>query len=226
MRTKAMQQSKSIIRRTLLRLAAVLGLCTLVACESPAVISTSSVAPEQSVLAYYEWLQSASPAALETELGVLNRGASSNALQHDIKLALLLSAQSNDSDDAAKEEEAMRLLNNVSNANGRDNLPVDYRIFAGSWLGYLQQRQKLRDFANLQQNSEAMLQQLENTYHDLEERYARLSQVMNSLETQNDLLAQQNKLMQQQIDALTLIEQQLVEREQTRPTANAAEGSE
>lgn len=218
-----MQQTESPMRRALARVVAACALCTLVACTSPAVLSTGSVAPEQSVLAYYEWLQSASPSALETELGVLNRGASSNQLQHDVKLALLLSAQG--LNDVAMEEQALRLLESIDNNGARENLPVDYRIFAGHWLAYLQQRQKLRDFSKVQQNSEQMLQQLENTYHDLEQRYSRLSQVMNSLEKQNDLLAQQNKLMQQQLDALTVIEQQLVEREQPRaaPAAEAAE---
>jgi hypothetical protein len=209
---KTALQSGTGMARAWLLCAAMASACLLVACTAPAVITTSSVAPEQSVLAYYEWLQSASPAAIQTELSALDNERPLNQLQHDVKLALLLSAQGRD--DPQKDQEALRLLENINNSQERESLPVDYRIFASHWLGYMQQRTQLRDFTNLQVNTEFTLEQLEGTYHDLAERYSRLSSVMNSLEKQNGLLEQQNKLMQQQIDALTVIEQQLVGREQ------------
>lgn len=227
MHSSSPQQSGTSITQALSRCVAGALLCLLVACTSPAVITTSSVAPEQSVLAYFEWLQSASPEAIQTELNVLNRETRPlNPLQHDVKLVLVLSAQGRD--DPAKEDEAYRLLENVNNSAARDNLPVDYRIFAAHWEGHLQQRRQVREFSNLQQNTELMLKQLEGTYHDLEQRYSRLSSVMNSLEKQNGLLDQQNKLMQQQLDALTVIEQQLVERElpQSQVPAPVAEAAE
>lgn len=199
----------------------------LFACASPEVITTSTVAPEQSVLAYYEWLQAASPAAIQTEFDVVTRERPTNQLQHEIKLALLLSAQGKD--DPVKELQAQRLLESINSSTARDSLPVDYRIFAGHWLAYVQQRRQMREFSNMQVNTESMLQQLEKTYHDLEQRYSRLSSVMSSLEKQNGLLAEQNKLLQQQIDALTLIEQQLVDREQPQtaaPTPAPAQQSE
>jgi len=185
-------------------------LSTLVACSNPVGLSSSTLVPEQSVLAYYEWISSANPDAVAAELRSMGGLGGRGALQ-EIKRAMLLSVPPQAG--KAAQDEARRLLEDVIDDAPSTALPEDYRVFARHWHSMLLQREQLREFGSTQSSTQSSLDDLQQSYDDLERRYEVLTKLMDSLEKQNVLLEQQNHLMQQQIDALTVIEQQLVEQD-------------
>ncbi len=187
-----------------------LSLLLLSACSSPMVLSSSTLVPEQSALAYYQWLHSASAEARNNELhNLAGMGTSSQSLR-DVKKALLLSMPVEAP--AADVAEAVRLLTAVAR-NPDPALAEDYRIFAGHWLEELQRRGQLQQVLAEKESLHAAQEALRKNHDDLQNRFALQSGVVTSLESQKNLLEQQNRLMQKQIDALTVIEQQLVEQD-------------
>jgi len=205
MHARKHQQSTSVPRAAVAVLLCLLA--ALASCTNPVGLASSTLVPEQPVLVYYEWLKSASPSAVELELRSIGSGTRAGG-QQDVKRALLLSVPPTATE--ADEAEAIRLLTAVAAQPASINVAEDYRLFASHWLDMLQLRQQLREFGSEQDRSNATLDSLRQTYDELERRYEVLTSVMDSLEKQNALLAEQNKLMQQQIEALTAIEQQLV----------------
>jgi|GEM_PF-4053249 len=185
-------------------------LTALVACSNPVGLSSSTLVPEQSVLAYYQWMQSANPDAVAAELRSVSGQGGRGGLQ-EIKRALLLSVPPDSG--AAAEAEAVRLLAGVIDDAPSTAVPEDYRVFAAHWHDLLLLRRQLGESGSAQTSTQSSLDELRRTYDELEHRYEVMAAVMDSLEKQNGLLEQQNRLMQQQIDALTVIEQQLVERD-------------
>lgn len=188
-------------------------LLLLAACSNPVGLSSSTIVPEQSAMAYFQWLQAASGDAIQAELRSLSR-ANQNQQLRDIKRGLLLSSRPNAT--ATDLAEAVRVLTAVTTADSHRNLPDDYLVFATHWLQVLQERDDLRDYISRRSDAQASLEGLQERYDDLEHRFEVLTEMRNSLEKQNTLLEQQNKLMQQQIDALTIIEQQLVDQDQNQ----------
>jgi septal ring factor EnvC (AmiA/AmiB activator) len=166
--------------------------------------------PEQSALAYYQWLRSASTDAAATELRLLRAQARPQPLR-DVKLALLtsLSAES----DVDTQNEAARVLTEAVRLGGI-SLPEDYRLLAAYWIDVLAQRAELRKLQVQLQQSAAALETLKQERAALEQSYAVQTETVNSLQSQKALLEQHNRVMQKQIDALTAIEQQLVEQDQ------------
>lgn len=185
-------------------------LAALAACSNPVGLASSTLVPEQSVLAYYEWMKSANPDAVAAELRSMSGLGGRGALQAT-KRALLLSVPPGAGE--AAEAEALELLTGVIDQAPSTALPEDYRVFAGHWRDMLLLRRQLRESGSTQNSTESTLEDLRQTYGDLERRYQMMSDMVDSMEKQNGLLEQQNRLMQQQIDALTVIEQQLVEQD-------------
>jgi hypothetical protein len=182
----------------------------LSACSSPLGLSSSTLVPEQSAMAYYQWVHSASAEARSNELHNLAAMPASAQALRDVKKALLLSMPADAPDgDAA---EAVRLLTAVAR-NPSPALAEDYRIFAGYWLEELQRRGQLQQVLAEKEVLRAAQEELGKNNAALQNRLALQAETLNSLESQKNLLEQQNRLMQKQIDALTIIEQQLVEQE-------------
>jgi DNA repair exonuclease SbcCD ATPase subunit len=182
----------------------------LVGCSSPIGLSSSTIGPEQTVLSYFQWLQAASAEAVQAELNSLATIKPVNQPLQEVKRALLLSRQPTSADNEA---EAIALLSAIT-ANPPSTLPDDYLSFARLWLQLVQERRQFQQLTRQLTESEAALASVRQNQEALESRYALLREVMDTQEQQNALLAQQNALMQQQIDALTNIEQQLVELDQ------------
>ena len=185
-------------------------LLLLSACSSPLGLSSSTLVPEQSAMAYYQWVHSASNEARSNEaLNLAAMPATAQALR-DVKKSLLLSMPP----DATGGEvaEAVRLLTLVAR-NPSPALPEDYRNFASLWLEELQRRAQLQQVLAERDVLRATQEELRKNYTELQNRLALQAETLKSLESQKSLLEQQNRLMQKQIDALTIIEQQLVEQE-------------
>jgi len=182
----------------------------LSACSSPLGLSSSTLVPEQSAMAYYQWVHSASNDARSNELNNLAAMPATAQALRDVKKALLLSMPA----DAPGSEvaEAEHLLTAVVR-NPSPALAEDYRILASIWLEELQRRAQLQQVLAERETLRAAQEELRRNFSELQNRSALQAETMNSLETQKTLLEQQNRLMQKQIDALTIIEQQLVEQE-------------
>jgi hypothetical protein len=185
-------------------------LLLVTACSSPVGLSSSTLVPEQSALAYYQWLRSASNDAVATELRILRAQSQTQPLR-DVKLALLTSLSADS--EVEVQNEAARLLTEAVRLGGT-SLPEDYRLLAAYWIDVLAQRGELRKLqVQLQQGAET-LERLRQEHTVLEQSYAVQTETVNSLQAQKALLEQHNRIMQKQIDALTAIEQQLVEQDQ------------
>jgi len=191
-------------------LLSLLSLLMASACSNPLVLSSSTLVPEQSALAYFQWLHSASAEARNNELHNLAGLSAANQSLRDVKKALLLSMPVDAP--AVDVAEAMRLLTAVSR-NSNPALAEDYRIFAVHWLEELQRRGQLQQVLADKESLHAAQEELRKNYEELQNRFALQAGMVTSLESQKTLLEQQNRLMQKQIDALTVIEQQLVEQD-------------
>ncbi len=190
--------------------ACLLSLLLLSACSNPVGLASSTLVPEQPALAYYQWVNSASVEARTNELQNLATMPTANPALRDVKKALLLSIKPDaQTSDVA---EAQRLLSAVTR-NAPPALAEDYRIFASHWLEELQRRGQLQQVLAERESLRAAQEVLSKNYNELQNRLALQTETVNSLESQKTLLEQQNRLMQKQIDALTVIEQQLVEQD-------------
>lgn len=196
-------------------LLACLSLLAMNACSSGISLTFTPPTEAESVFDYYHKVQSMTSEQYAVEQAQIEQELQSSDLASSkIKLAVLLGKTT----DSLPENElrAINLLESVKSGTATASLSTDYQVFAGHWLEMLRQRQKARELSALQQQSLTTLQELQSAYSQLDERYLGLARLIASLERQNQLLANQNLLMQQQIEALTVIEQQLAEREQAQ----------
>ena len=186
---------------------------TLNACNSG--ISPTYIPPAATETAYdyFQKIDSLTAEAMAAEKTQLESimSVSPDSI-NTVKLALLLTHQK--SSGTADEATALSMLEQLATSSQAESLSNDYRILATQWLELLQHRRKVRETVLLHQQTLDALNQLQSAYGQLDERYLGLARVLASLEEQNTLLAKQNVLMQKQIEALTVIEQQLADREQ------------
>lgn len=183
------------------------------ACSSGISLTYTPQAATETAYDYYQKLGTLTEEEIAEEK-VLLEAAISAAPEavSAVKLALLLTHD--EATGGADEALAVSMLEQITPTNQTENLSNDYRVLAKQWLELLQQRKKARETTLLHEQTLTALNQLQTAYGQLDARYLGLARVLASLEEQNTLLAKQNVLMQQQIEALTVIEQQLAEREQ------------
>lgn len=189
--------------------------CCLSGCTSGISVTYTPPAANETIYDYFQKISalSAEERMLEKNRVELAQAQSTGAI-NAVKLALLLSLS--DPSPAADEARAIELLTSLPKITQGETVDYDYQTFAKQRLDLLLYRQKFRETAMQQAQTAEALNQLQSIYQQLDERYIGLARVMAKLEEQNSLLARQNSLMQHQIEALTIIEQQLAEREQTR----------
>ena len=164
-------------------------------------------------LEYYAWLSSAPPAAAEAELARLEGNWWwRNTLVDRVQHALVLSASTLAGD--AGRRQALELLDGVAKAPAAGGRDAEYRQFAAIWRSVLVLRDNLtvaslalRRAREDLRETDASLQQVREAFKDaLESREGHARQIQ-ELETQI-------RSLKKQIEALTTIEQQLIEREQ------------
>lgn len=193
----------------------------LAGCSSPVGFATSSLAPEQGALVYYQWIRSASWEAREIELKNLRAAVPVNPAQHKLKLAMLLSVPP-DAEETAVGEATLLLQELLADAdNSAVLLPLDYQIFASHWVEVLSMRQQLQTLGADHERTVGELSDLQNRQADLQQRYDLLSGTLVEQEQRNEELRQRNGVIQRQLDALNGIEQQLIE----QGGANASGGT-
>lgn len=138
-------------------------------------------------LAYHVWLEAASPGQIAAERNRLEQDDVPGTID-SVQLALMLSHPRTGS--AATRQQAISLLEQVETgvAESAANRVAEYRDFAGIWLRMLRARQGETEAREALADSEAQWRELEA----------------------------RNRQLQSQIEALTNIEQQLIEREQSQ----------
>jgi hypothetical protein len=143
-------------------------------------------------LDYYEWALAATPQELLAErLRLTTRRVPEDPIVDTVHLGILMSLSTLASRES--EEVAIDLLQSVGNPLRVDDESREYAIFADFLLDHLQQRADLRAAtSNIVENRE-------------------------ELET----LERNNRQLQEKIDALTSIEEQLIEREQAELPAES-----
>ena len=197
------------------RRAALLGvlvlLLALVGCSSPVVFTTSSLAPEQDALAYFQWIRGASADAREAELAALRAAVPVNPVQQQAKLAMLLSVPATASESALAEAAALLRGIQAAGNDGGPGLPADYQLFTTLWLDLLAVRVDLQQLGSEQQRSLSALQSAEDRLAELQQRYELLSATLVSQQRDNEELRQRNAVIQGQLDALNGIERQLIQ---------------
>lgn len=166
----------------------VLAGCTLLPPATSSTGETEQPVPQQNLLSpleYYAWVQQAPGNEIEAEHARLTRDtSSSNSYTGTVQLSMLLSFAANAT--AESETEAAALLQQATEGSSATVVNRDYEIFADVLLAHLEQKQALRLAGT--ENAEQM-------------------------ETIKQLEAGTRQL-QEQIKALTSIEQQIIEREQ------------
>ena len=207
----AIKNSKTVIRLLLL-----VSLQLLVsACSSGLSLSYTPPTSEETAFDYYQKIKTLTSEELALEQSRIEEDRLINdSAVNTVKLAILLGWE--EQAEANAETLAINLLENLQAGVQRETMSVDYKIFSDHWLELLRQRQKMREFTILYQQTLDAQMELQTAYSQLDEKYLGLARILASMEEQNTLLARQNVLMQQQIEALTIIEQQLAEREQTQ----------
>ena len=154
--------------------------------SGPLFLPAADTPENYSVHAYYNWLDSADTEEIDTERVRLE--SEERDLTRDVQLALVYSVPETAS--IEQEQQAIELLSTLEPPGGvRFGVRGAYSDFARIWRDVLQQRQALR-----------------NTETELVE----------ALKIQNRQLQEESRRLQEQIDALTTIEQQLIEREQSQ----------
>lgn len=184
------------------------------AAENPPVAEAPALAPaDYRPLEYYAWLSSAASAEVEAELARLEGSWWwRNTLVERVQHAMVLSASALAGD--AGRRQALELLDGVAKAPADGEREAEYRQFAAIWRSVLVLRDNLavaslalRRAREDMRETDASLQQVREAFKDaLESREGHARQI-HELETQIQSL-------KKQIEALTTIEQQLIEREQ------------
>jgi hypothetical protein len=113
----------------------------------------------------------------------------------------------------ATEAEAAELLDSVLAVGSSPTLPEDYWQFVPRWREVLRLRTQVREFTAAREQDRALLAEIELSNQVLEEKYQGIIAVLGTLERQKTLLEEQRQLLRAQLEALTAIEQQLVEQE-------------
>jgi hypothetical protein len=193
----------------------------LTACNSPVGFATSEVSTEQSALSYYAWLQQASAEAITAEQAKLSAVVTPVPPQQLVKQAMLLTMA--DTASAEQLAQAQQLLEQaqalpvVAAPGGMStnmaNLATEYQLFGQHWRKVLELRQARQ---LLIQQGEAQLlaiNQAQTSQEELQQRYNLLSNTLVQRERQVTELQQRLEVLQKQLNALTGIEQQLVEQE-------------
>jgi hypothetical protein len=215
-------------------------LSTLHACTTPVGFATSEVTQEQNILAYYDWIRTASAEALALEQQKLSASDNVDPIHSTIKRGLLLSVPSQAPLAAMTEAEQLlqqALSDSASSGSGDgssgssvktdksnqqvSSLAADYRLFAKQWLDVLQLRKQLLQLTQALSLSQASLQDIQATQADLLQRYNLLSTTLQTQQQQREALQQRNAVLQQQLDALKGLEHQLVEQQEQTNSGNA-----
>jgi hypothetical protein len=189
----------------------VLVLLTLVGCESSNSIPMQ-LTRNQSALDYYAWLTQATPVAIASERALLQESpATSRPLEDQVRLALILGIQDNPED----RQQAQQLLAAVS-ANPPLLLPLqdEYRILGQLWSRYLLMQDQLAAQTSRQQALTTELQQQRQDYEQLLLQILQQDEVLATMQQNSRLLEDHNILLQQQLEALTEIEEELMDRGQ------------
>lgn len=152
---------------------------------APAPVARPARASSVTPLDYYQWAQAAAPEELMAErLRLASPRRSAIPVVDAVHLGILLSLSAFASPET--DREAMALLDTVAEVPDADTSSRDYAIFADLLLSHLQQREALRDATSSVVETREELETAERT----------------------------NDQLQEKIEALTSIEQQLIEREQ------------
>lgn len=207
---------EGVHRGAALRCAAFAALLLLSACGTPGELVERTL-PEPPVparfgaLEYLAWLQDAPPAELGVELERLEQEGPRASLVDKVQLALLLSASSRA--DAEGKRRAREILGTVGREFILAQRSRDYLTFAGVWHSVLMLRDRLAAASGSLDALRLALEeaQARNARSDLELKSAR--DAREEGERQVEELELQIKSLKKQIEALTSIEQQLIERE-------------
>ncbi|MES2623897.1 MAG: hypothetical protein V4628_01340 [Pseudomonadota bacterium] len=162
----------------------VLGACTTIAPERAEVVSVA-LDEQLAPLEYYEWIRAAPEAALKVELyGLTINSLTTDPVVTAVRTSMILGASAFTTRES--EQQASRLIDDVSGMQTTTDIGNAYKMFAGVLQTLSQERQDLR---------------------------AARATVQRAL-VEIDGLKSRNKQLQQQIEELTSIEQQIIEREQ------------
>jgi predicted nucleic acid-binding protein len=165
----------------------------------------------RSVLDYYAWVAAADTEALNGELDQLQATAASDPgnTENAVRMALVLGTR-NEADDR---QQALDLLHAV--AENPPLLPVtgsEYLILGQLWADYLQTGTSLVAEQDAHLHAMAELQKQKRDYEALLQQILQQDEVLSTMQRNSRLLENQNSLLQQQLEALTDIEQQLMDR--------------
>ena len=157
--------------------------CTTLA-TSPSPAPVVSVTQRTSPLDYYEWAKTATESELEIELfGLQVTTLTSDPLITVVRTAIILSTSR--VADNVTELKALDLVNDVTSLEAKDEIGKSYKTFAGVLQSLLQQREDLR---KTKTSNQLALREI-------------------------DSLKKRSRELQQQIEELTSIERQIIERE-------------
>jgi hypothetical protein len=182
-------------------LCGVLLCAALTACNSPVSFATSEVSTEQSALSYYAWLQQASAEAITAEQAKLSAVVTPVPPQQLVKQAMLLTM----AETATAEQfiQAQQLLQQAT----------EYQLFGQHWSKVLELRQARLLLIQQGDAQLVAINQAQTSQAELQQRYNLLSNTLVQRERQVTELQQRLDVLQKQLNALTGIEQQLVEQE-------------
>jgi hypothetical protein len=187
----------------------------LSACSTSKSSSNTQSAAAETIFEYSRKITNLSEADLAAEKKTFEAEllVAANAVSA-VKLALILSW--GESSSAEDEALATKLLEALVSDPQAPPMTIDYQNFVAQWLELLQHRLTVRETLLVHKLTVDALNQLQDVYEQLHERNVTLEKAMAKLEQHNAQLSKQYLRMQQQIEALTVIEQQLAEREQTQ----------
>jgi hypothetical protein len=166
----------------------------------------------RSALDYYAWVVAAGTEDLDDELSQLQAEATTAPVDtvNAVRTALVLGARNQ----AGDRQLALDLLQKVE-----DNSPVlpvmdsEYEVLAHLWSDYLQTGAALATEQDQRLATQDELQQQQQDKEALLQQILQQDEVLATTQRNSRLLERQNSLLQQQLEALTDIEQQLMTRE-------------
>jgi hypothetical protein len=166
----------------------------------------------RSALDYYAWVVAAGTEDLDEELIQLQADAATVPVDavNSVRMALVLGTRNQTGD----RQQAIDLLQTVE-----DNTPVlpvmnsEYEILAQLWSDYLQTGAALATGQDQLLATQEELQRQQQDKEALLQEILQQDEVLATTQRNTRLLERQNSLLQQQLEALTDIEQQLMDRE-------------
>ena len=155
---------------TVLRSAILLPLLLLLyACSSGISVTYTPPVEAESAFEYLRKIKTLPAPALAAELEMLGQDIQSRAdAASTVKLALLLSWQ--EQAESTNDNAAIGLLQSLQASGQHANLSIDYQVLSEHWLALLLQRQKAREYSQLYQQTQATLQELQESYGQLDGR--------------------------------------------------------